>query len=326
VKYLITGGAGFIGSHLADALLARGDQVVALDNFSTGSRANVAHLAAHPGFRLVEADVRHFPTLEPLVAGCDRVVHLAAAVGVKLIMDKPVETILVNVRGTETVLEACTRHRRLVLVASTSEVYGKALEGAQTDVLEEEGDWVLGATSKRRWAYGCSKALDEFLSLAYHAEYGLEVVIVRFFNTVGPRQTGEYGMVIPRFVRMALAGQPIEVHGDGAQSRCFNHVSDAVASVLRLLENPAAVGAVVNVGNDEEVTIRELAERVVKAAKSRSRVELVPYEKAYAAGFEDMRRRVPSLKRLEALTGKPPRHSLDDILRDVIQHERSTSP
>lgn len=326
MKYLITGGAGFIGSHLADALIARGDSVVAFDDFSTGSRANVAHLAAHPGFRLVEGDVRHFPSLEPLVADCDRVLHMAAAVGVQLIMDKPVETILVNVRGTETVLEACLRHDRLVLIASTSEVYGKALEGAQSEVLEEEGDWVLGATSKRRWAYGCSKALDEFLALAYHTEYKLPLVIVRFFNTVGPRQTGEYGMVIPRFVRMALAGDPLQVHGDGLQSRCFNHVLDAVASVLKLLENPAAVGKVVNVGNDEEVTIRTLAERVIAVAGSASRLELIPYERAYAGGFEDMRRRKPSLVRLEALTGERPRHSLSDILLDVIRHERAGSP
>lgn len=320
MKHLITGGAGFIGSHLADHLLARGDAVCAFDNLSTGCRANVEHLLGHERFELVEGDVLDREALGPHVAACDRVIHLAAAVGVRLIMEQPVQTIVTNVQGTENVLEVASRSACPVLLASTSEVYGKNMEtGDDVPHLSEEDDWTLGPTSRRRWAYACSKALDEFLALAYHEERGLPVVVMRFFNVVGPRQTGRYGMVIPTFVEQALAGEPIRVFGDGEQTRCFTSVADAVRAVAALLETPVAFGEVFNIGSNEEISINELARRVRAAAGSSSEIVHVPYEEVYGPGFEDMRRRSPNVRKLEETVGVRPEHTIDDVLREVIR-------
>jgi len=291
VRALITGGAGFIGSHLAEALLAAGHQVFVIDNLSTGSIQNIEPLKAHAAFKYVVGDITNEPLLAELVDDCDVVFHLAAAVGVKLIVEEPVRTIETNVHGTEVVLKHANKKKKLVIFASTSEVYGKS-----TDVpFHEDADLVLGPTPKHRWAYACSKAIDEFLALAYWKERKLPVVIVRFFNTVGPRQTGRYGMVIPNFVRQALAGQPITVHGDGSQTRSFCHVRDVVGALLRLMDEPRAVGEVFNVGNSQEISIMALAERVRALTASGSPIVTIPYDQAYESGFEDMPRRVPDL-------------------------------
>ena len=327
MRILITGGAGFIGSHLADRLLEQGHHVHALDNLSTGSLANIAHLAGHDRFALTEGDVRDREVLAPRVAEADRVVHLAAAVGVKRILDRPVETIQTNVGGTEAVLELAHEHDTKVLLASTSEVYGKAMQKDEgLDALQEDGDWTLGPTNKRRWAYACSKAMDEFLAKAYHDEHGLPVTCVRFFNTVGPRQSGQYGMVIPNFVDRALAGEPITVHGDGTQTRCFTHVQDAVRAVTQLLETPAADGEIVNVGQPDEISIKALAERVRALSGSDAPITYVPYEEVYGPGFEDMQRRTPDISKLQHLIGYEPQFTLDDILRDVIADVRAAEP
>jgi UDP-glucose 4-epimerase len=323
MDYLLTGGAGFIGSHLADHLLEQGHRVRALDNLSTGARENVRHLDGHDRFALTVGSVLDEQLLERLVEACDRIVHLAAAVGVKCIMDRPVETITTNVQGTENVLELAHYHDKKVLVASTSEVYGKSMEkDASLDRLAEDDDWTLGATSKRRWAYACSKAMDEFLARAYHDEKDLSVVCVRFFNTVGPRQTGQYGMVIPTFVEQALAGDPIRVFGDGEQTRCFTHVADAVRAAAALIERDDPAGEVYNIGSNQEVSINELAERVRALTDSSSRIEHVPYEEVYGPGYEDMRRRTPDIGKIERAIGYAPTHTLDDILRAVISHYR----
>ena len=315
----ITGGAGFIGSHLADRLLEQGHHVHALDNLSTGRLDNIAHLTDHDRFVFTEGDVLDQDLVEDAVAAADRVVHLAAAVGVKRILDRPVETIRTNVGGTETVLEAAHAHGTKVLLASTSEVYGKAMENNdELDALREDGDWTLGPTSTRRWAYACTKAVDEFLALAYHDEYDLPVTCVRFFNTVGPRQSGQYGMVIPTFVERALAGEPIEVHGDGSQTRCFLHVKDAVRAVTNLLDTPEAEGEVVNVGRPSAISIQELAKRVRDLSGSDVSITYTPYEEVYGPGFEDMQRRTPDISKLKALTGYQSEHTLADILHDVI--------
>ena len=291
MRALITGGAGFIGSHLAEALLAAGHQVFVIDNLSTGSIQNIEPLKAHAAFKYVVGDITNEPLLAELVDDCDVVFHLAAAVGVKLIVEEPVRTIETNVHGTEVVLKHANKKKKLVIFASTSEVYGKS-----TDVpFHEDADLVLGPTPKHRWAYACSKAIDEFLALAYWKERKLPVVIVRFFNTVGPRQTGRYGMVIPNFVRQALAGQPITVHGDGSQTRSFCHVRDVVGALLRLMDEPRAVGEVFNVGNSQEISIMALAERVRALTSSGSPIVTIPYDQAYESGFEDMPRRVPDL-------------------------------
>ena len=314
-SYLITGGAGFIGSHLADALLAAGKQVTILDNLSTGRFENIAHLVGKPGFRFAIDNITNATVLDRLASECQVIVHLAAAVGVQLIVQHPVNTIETNVMGTEAVLQAASRYRAKVLVASTSEVYGKG-----TRLPFSEGDdVVLGPTSRSRWSYAASKMVDEFLSLAYHSEYGLPVVILRFFNTVGPRQTGRYGMVIPRFVGQALQNEPITVFGDGKQSRCFCDVSDTVRAVQALSDNPAAVGRVFNIGSSEEVSIGQLAERVKRVTDSKSKIVTIPYEQAYAPGFEDMRRRVPDTTLIENLTGWQPAVNLDAILERVAQ-------
>ena len=307
---LITGGAGFIGSHLAEALLDAGHEVLVLDNLSTGSIDNIAHLKGRSRFEYFIETVDNEPLLAELIDRSDVVFHLAAAVGVKLIVEQPVHTIETNVHGTEVVLKHANKKKKLVVIASTSEVYGKS-----EDVpFREDSDLVLGPTPKHRWAYACSKALDEFLALAYWKERKLPVIIVRFFNTVGPRQTGTYGMVIPNFVRQALAGEPLTVFGDGTQTRSFSHVADVVGALLKLVAEPRAIGQVINIGNTEEVSIRVLAERVRDLTGSKSAIKLVPYDEAYESGFEDMPRRVPDLTKVEGLIGYRPRYSLDDIL------------
>jgi UDP-glucose 4-epimerase len=317
VKALITGGAGFLGSHLAEALLARGDTVYLLDNLSTGSIDNIEHLKNAPRFNYAVDSVMNEPVTAEMIDRADVVFHLAAAVGVRLIVESPVNTIETNVHGTEMVLKLANKKKKKVLVASTSEVYGKS-----DDVpFREDADLVMGATVKGRWSYACSKAIDEFLALAYWKEKKLPVVVFRLFNTVGPRQTGRYGMVIPNFVKQALLGHPITVFGDGAQSRCFTYVSDVVDVLVRLAEDPRAVGQVLNIGNDrEEITILELAHRVKARTGSKSEIVCVPYDQAYEEGFEDMPRRVPDLGRLRALTGYEPKVHLDEILDRVIEY------
>jgi UDP-glucose 4-epimerase len=314
---LITGGAGFVGSHLAEALLARGDEVAVLDNLSTGSIDNIEQLKAHKSFRYVIDSVTNGPLAAELIDRVDVVFHLAAAVGVRLIVESPVNTIETNVHGTEMVLKMANKKKKKVLIASTSEVYGKSNQVP----FHEDADLVMGPTSKGRWSYACSKAIDEFLALAYWKEKHLPVVVVRLFNTVGPRQTGRYGMVIPNFVKQALLGHPITVFGDGTQSRCFTYVGDVVGQLIALAENPKAVGEVFNVGNDrEEVSVKDLAKRVKQRTQSKSEIELVPYDKAYEEGFEDMPRRVPDLRKLRALTGYEPKVQLDEILDRVIAY------
>ena len=324
MQYLITGGAGFIGSHLADHLLAQGHHVHAFDNLSTGSLDTIAHLADHERFGLTVGDVCDKPALQEAAAGCDRMIHLAAAVGVKHILDHPVETITTNVRGTEHVLEIAQERMVPTLIASTSEVYGKALETVNgLDTLAEDGPWVLGSTSKRRWAYACTKAMDEFLALAYASEYDVPVIAARFFNTVGPRQTGQYGMVVPSFVNQALAGESITVYGDGRQTRCFTHVLDAVEVVDMLMNTDAAYGDVFNIGRPDPVSINTLAERVRELTGTDVPIEHVSYEEAYGEGFEDMRRRTPDMSKLEQTIGTRPERDLGTILQDVIAHARS---
>ncbi len=317
-RFLITGGAGFIGSHLAEYLLEQGYEVSIIDDLSTGSIRNVSHLKGRKGFSYVVDTVRNERLVAELVDEADAVFHLAAAVGVRLIVERPVHTIETNIAGTEVVLRAAAKKGRPVLVASSSEVYGKSAEVP----FREDGDLLLGPTIRARWSYACSKAIDEFLALAYFKERGLPTVVVRLFNTVGPRQTGRYGMVIPTFVRQALAGEPVTVFGDGTQSRCFCHVADVVRALAGLLPEERAWGKVFNVGSTEEVTIRALAERVVALTGSDSPIVHVPYEEAYEAGFEDMHRRVPDTSRIQALLGWRAERSLDDILRDVIAYER----
>jgi nucleoside-diphosphate-sugar epimerase len=313
LRYLITGGAGFIGSHLAERLLDRGDRVVLLDNLSTGSMDNIRHLKSSERMEYHLDDIKNRQLLAELVDDADVVVHLAAAVGVKLIVESPVKTIETNVNGTQLILEAACKKRKLVLTASTSEVYGK-----NTNVpFHEDADLVLGPTTKGRWSYAASKALDEFLALSYWKEKKLPVIVARLFNTVGPRQTGRYGMVLPNFVKSALDNTTISVYGNGKQSRCFCDVQDTVEGLIRLMDTERSIGEVVNVGNTEEITIEDLAQRVKDRTGSSSPIEYVPYDKAYEPGFEDMMRRVPSIEKLQALTGFRPRTSLDEIIDRV---------
>lgn len=314
MRVFITGGAGFIGSHLADASLARGDEVFILDDLSTGSIDNIKHLRDNPRFHYTIETVRHAPTVAELVDQCDVVFHLAAAVGVRLIVDSPVRTIETNVHGAEVVLAQANKKKRKVLMASTSEVYGLS----EQVPFREDGNLVLGPTSKGRWSYACSKAIDEFLALAYWRERRLPTVIVRLFNTVGPRQTGQYGMVVPTFVKQALTGRPLTIHGPGTQSRCFVDVADVVQALLALMDHPEAVGEVYNVGSTEEVTIDDLAARVKRLSGSSSEIVHVPYEQAYGEGFEDMPRRVPDLTKIGNLIGYRPSRSLDQIIERVI--------
>jgi UDP-glucose 4-epimerase len=318
LRVLITGGAGFVGSHLAEALVNRGDEVSVLDNLSTGSIHNIAHLKDRARFHYTIDSIDNEPLLAELIDGADTIVHLAAAVGVKLIVEAPVHTIETNVHGTEVVLKHANKKKKLVLIASTSEVYGKSAEVP----FREDADLVLGPTAKHRWAYACSKMIDEFLALAYWKERKLPVVIMRLFNTVGPRQTGRYGMVIPNFVRQALAGEPITVFGDGTQSRSFTYVGDVVRAMVALMDEPRAVGQVFNIGNGTEITIADLALRVKELTASGSAIVHVPYDQAYEAGFEDMPRRVPDISKLRDLVGYKPTVELDEILTRVIEYFR----
>ncbi|MDX9979906.1 MAG: GDP-mannose 4,6-dehydratase [Lentisphaeria bacterium] len=318
MRALITGGAGFVGSWLARELLARGTDVLVLDDLSTGRYENLEEIEDGRRLELVVDTVNDPAIVNECVKRVDQVFHLASAVGVRLIIEQPVRTIESIVGGTDVVLRACARYRRPVLITSTSEVYGK---GSKIPFSEED-DRIMGATTKRRWSYACAKALDEFLALAHWYESRLPVVIARMFNTVGPRQTGQYGMVVPTFVRQALRNQPVTVYGDGQQSRCFGHVQDVVAGLADLLACPQARGEIVNLGNNQEVTIRELAERVCQLAGSNSEVVLIPYDQAYGEGFDDMRRRVPDLSKAARLIGYQPRRQLDTILGDVIDFER----
>jgi UDP-glucose 4-epimerase len=322
MRVLITGGAGFIGSHLSDAYIERGDEVHVLDDLSTGSMENIRHLRKHPRFEYTIESVHHRAAVAELVDQCDVVFHLAAAVGVKLIVESPVRTIETNVHGTEVVLAQAAKKKKKVLVASTSEVYGLSNEVP----FREDGCLVMGATTKGRWSYACSKAIDEFLALAYWRERGLPTVVVRLFNTVGPRQTGQYGMVIPTFVKQALAGRPVTVYGDGGQTRCFTYVGDVVGALVKLMDHPDAVGDVYNIGSDQEVTIAELARRVIALTGSRSTVEKVPYEAAYGAGFEDMPRRVPDISKVGRLIGYRPTKTLDEIITTVVDFHRASPP
>jgi len=322
MRVLITGGAGFVGSHLAEVLLDRGDEVFVLDDLSTGSIDNIAHLKDKPRFHYTIDSVTNEPLLAEMLDRCDTVVHLAAAVGVKLIVEAPVRTIETNVHGTEVVLKHANKKKKLVVIASTSEVYGKSAAVP----FREDADLVLGPTSKHRWAYACSKLIDEFLALAYWKERKLPVVIVRLFNTVGPRQTGQYGMVVPTFVRQALSGRPITVFGDGTQSRSFTYVGDVVKAVVAVINEPRAVGQVFNVGNGREISIGELASRVKQIAESSSPIVTIPYDQAYEAGFEDMPRRVPDISKIRALVGYEPTVELDDILIRVIASLRQLQP
>jgi UDP-glucose 4-epimerase len=312
-RILITGGAGFIGSHLAEALLAAGKQVSVLDDLSTGRFENISHLVTHPAFSFAIDSITNHMVLDRLASECQIIIHLAAAVGVQLIVEHPVHTIETNIMGTEAVLQAASRYRAKVLITSTSEVYGKGVRVP----FRENDDVVLGPTNKSRWSYAATKMVDEFLALAYHQSRDLPVVIVRLFNTVGPRQTGRYGMVIPRFVKQALADEPITVFGDGRQSRCFCDVSDTVRALISLVGRDDAVGRVFNVGSTEEITILDLAERVRMITGSHSSIQLIPYDQAYAPGFEDMRRRVPDITRIHSLIGWRPQRNLDAILADV---------
>ena len=317
MRVLITGGAGFIGSHLADAYLQRDCEVFVIDDLSTGKIENIQHLKGNRRFHYTIESVHNQPVTAELVDQCDVVFHLAAAVGVKLIVESPVRTIETNVRGTEVVLSIANKKKKKVLIASTSEVYGLS-----SDVpFREDGNLVMGATTKGRWSYACSKAIDEFLALAYWREKKLPTIVVRLFNTVGPRQTGQYGMVIPTFVKQALAGRPITVYGDGKQSRCFGYVGDVVGALIGLMENDDAVGQVFNIGSNQEITILDLARRVKELTGSSSEIVFVPYDEAYEEGFEDMPRRVPDISKVGELVGFRPQMNLDGILKSVIDYQ-----
>lgn len=318
MKVLITGGAGFIGSHLAEQLLARGDEVHILDDLSTGSIENIALIKAHPNLTYHIDTIRNYKLTAELVDTCDIIYHLAAAVGVKLIVESPVNTIETNIRGTDIVLSLAAKKRKRVLLTSTSEVYGKR----NAIPFNEDDDLVLGPTNKGRWSYACSKAIDEFLAIAYWKEKRVPTVIVRLFNTVGPRQTGRYGMVIPTFVQQALTGQDITIYGDGTQTRCFTHVADVVRALIKVAEHPNAVGEVYNIGSDQETTMLELAEKVRQMTESDSRLVFIPYDRAYEQGFEDMMRRVPDIGKIRKLINYRPTIDLDGILSSIIEYHR----
>ncbi len=321
MRILITGGAGFIGSHLAERLIGDGCRVTVLDDLSTGQLKNLKSLKDNQNFTFVKGNILDRVLVQDLVDQSDVIFHLAAAVGVKLIMDEPSRSILTNVTGTENVLKAALKDKKPVYLASSSEVYGKTTKFPFC----EDDDLTIGATVNLRWSYACAKTLDEFLALAFARESALPVVILRFFNTTGPRQTGRYGMVLPNFVQNALAGKPLQVHGSGEQSRCFGHVFDVVEALVRLLDTPAAYGQVFNIGTDEEVTIKSLAEQVVKATDSTSEIELVPYASVYPEGFEDMERRLPDVSKLQAAIGFRPKRLLAEIISDIVAEKRLTS-
>lgn len=318
MKILITGGAGFVGSHLADKLIGEGHEITVIDNLSTGRYSNVEHLEGKDNFRLIIDTVLNDSLMEELIRETDRVFHMASAVGVRLIMEQPVKTIETIFRGTDVVLNYCSRYRKRVLIPSTSEVYGKGISVP----FKEDDDLLTGATDKHRWAYACAKTLDEFLALAHWKETRLPVVVVRLFNTVGPRQTGQYGMVVPRFVQSAMKNEPITVHGDGTQARCFGHVLDVVEGLAKTLETPECFGQVINLGNNQETSIKELADKAIAMTDSESEIRFIPYSEAYGEGFEDMQRRVPSLEKAGRLLGYQPTRSLEDIINDVAEQFR----
>ena len=315
MKILITGGAGFVGSHLADTLIDQGHEITVIDDLSTGRYANIAHLEEHDHFRLIIDTVLNAKLMEELIRETDRVYHMASAVGVRLIMEQPVKTIETIFHGTDIVLGNCSKYRKRVLIPSTSEVYGKGLSLP----FKEEDDLLTGATDKHRWAYACAKTLDEFLALAHFKETQLPVVVARLFNTVGPRQTGQYGMVVPRFVHAAIKNEAIVIHGDGNQSRCFGHVADVVGGLTKLIETPACFGQVVNLGTDTEVSINDLAKKAIAMTGSTSELKYIPYSEAYGDGFEDMQRRVPSIEKANRLIGYQPTRTLEDIINDVAE-------
>ncbi|MDY7009999.1 MAG: GDP-mannose 4,6-dehydratase [Planctomycetota bacterium] len=318
MNVLITGGAGFIGSHLAEALMNAGDNVTVVDDLSTGSFENIRDLVGRKGFQFVRESVRNSDTMAVLTDRCDVIFHLAAAVGVQLIVDKPVHTIETNIHGSEVVLNLANKFGRKIFVASTSEVYGKSNKVP----FSEDDESVLGPTRFTRWSYACSKMVDEFLALAYHDQFGLETVVGRLFNTIGPRQTGAYGMVAPRFVRAALRGEPLEVYGTGKQSRCFTNVADVVAALIKLMDCPETVGRVVNIGSDESITITELAEKIIEMTGSASEIRSLTYEQAYGRPFDDMLTRKPDLSRIKRLIGYEPKYSLDETLQQIIEYEK----
>jgi UDP-glucose 4-epimerase len=318
MRYLVTGGAGFIGSHVTDALIARGDSVICLDNLSTGNSHNVEHLVGNPLFEFVSGSILDVGLIDSVVARVDHVLHFAAAVGVFTIVDKPLESLMTNLRGTENILEAAHKHGAEVLIASSSEVYGKNGGGP----LNEESDRIVGSPLKSRWSYSEAKAIDESMAYFYYQEKRLPVRLVRFFNTVGPRQVGHYGMVVPRFVSAALANEPLTVYGSGSQSRCFCHVYDAVAGVLAVIDSNATLGEVFNIGNDQEITIEDLAREVIEQLGSTSAIEKVLYEKAYAPGFEDMQRRLPDISKIKRVIGWSPKRDLTEIIADIADFQR----
>ena len=315
MKALVTGGAGFIGSHLTEQLLQDGNKVAVIDNLSTGSTDNIKSFKNHIGFEFVEGDIRNAELMEPLVEQCDVIYHLAAAVGVRLIADDPVHTIETNIGGTEIVLNIANKFGKKILIASSSEVYGKS----EVVPFHEDDDIVLGSTCLSRWSYACTKAVDEFLGLAFHQQYGLDVIIGRFFNTIGPRQTGQYGMVVPRFIQKALKSKTLQIYGTGKQTRCFCYVVDLVEAVIGLMNCPQAPGKVYNIGNNEEITIEELADKIIQITRSKSKKEFVPYEIAYGRPMEDMMRRVPSIERIKKTIGWEPKTSLDKTLQLITE-------
>ncbi len=317
-KVLITGGAGFIGSHLAELLLAEGAGVTVIDDLSTGSKANIEHLLANEHFKFVEGKVEDARVVDRVVEDSDYVYHLAAAVGVKLIVDQPIKTIKTNIYGTETILEAVSKYGKKLLIASTSEVYGKS----EAVPFSEDDDVVYGSTKFSRWSYACSKAVDEFLALAFYKQYGLKVVITRFFNTVGPRQSGLYGMVVPRFIRAALRSEPLTIYGDGRQTRCFCYVGDVVKAAKQLIENDGSFGEIYNLGSSEEVSIEQLADKIIELTSSQSEKKFIPYTQAYGQPFDDMKRRVPSLDKAAAAVGYEPQYCLNETLKAIIDYEK----
>ncbi len=318
MKVLITGGAGFIGSHLAEEHLKKGDEVAVIDDFSTGHEDNIKELRKNPKFKLIKGTVLDFEAVDPLMAECDMCYHLAAAVGVYTIVEKPLNSLLTNVKGTEVVLDSANKHKKKILVASTSEVYGKSNKFP----FKENEDTIMGATTKSRWSYAYAKALDEFMALAYFQEKQLPVIVVRFFNTVGPKQTGRYGMVIPNFVHQALLNKDITIFGDGHQARCFTFVGDVVEAIMKLMDCKKAVGEVINIGNNQEINMEELAKLIIKLTGSKSNLTYIPYEKAYPLGFEDMERRIPDLSKVKALISYQPKMELTEILKKIIEHKK----
>jgi len=318
MKYLITGGAGFIGSHLSDALIARGDEVIVLDNLTTGSTSNIEQLLPNPNFTLIEGSILDTNLVNEIVESVDHVLHLAAAVGVFNIIDKPLESLTTNIRGTENILEAAYKHNKEVLIASSSEIYGKNSSGP----LNEESDRIVGSPLKSRWSYSEAKAIDESMAQFYHLEKGVKTRIIRLFNTVGPRQVGHYGMVVPRFVQAALKNDPLTVYGSGEQSRCFCHVYDAVRGILAVIDSDTTIGEAFNIGNDHEITVEELALQIIRTLRSQSAITKTPYENAYNHGFEDMQRRIPDIGKIEKVLGWRPELSLTNIINDVADHLR----